>query len=119
MGRLLWRLKLNIQKQQHTQRKTQTIINQVKNVQRVDVNGSDKMNSENIQTKHKIKEIDRIKDFNDLLEISMLNDTEKEILKLHYVKDKDFGFIADTLGMSKANVYKKHLKCLKKLRKLL
>lgn len=75
--------------------------------------------TENVNTKHRIKQIDTVKNFRDLLDSSMLSDTEKEILTLHYVKDKDFGFIADELGLSRAAIYKKHSKCLKKLKKLI
>lgn len=74
--------------------------------------------SGNIDIKHKIKQIDTIKSFNELLELSMLSETEKQILILHYVKDKDFGFIADELGISRPTVYKKHSVCLKKLKRL-
>lgn len=75
--------------------------------------------TEHIQTKNQIKEIADVKSFNALLEAAVLSDVEKDILTLHYIKDKDFGFIADTIGLSPATVYKKHKNCLKKLRKLI
>lgn len=75
--------------------------------------------TEHMKIKKKIKEIADLKSFNELLESSMLSDEEKQILTLHYVKDKDFGYIADTIGLSAVTVYKKHKICLNKLRKLL
>lgn len=75
--------------------------------------------TEHIQTKKQLKEIADLKSFNTLLEAAMLSDVEKDILTLHYAKDKDFGFIADTIGVSPATVYKKHKDCLNKLRKLI
>lgn len=77
------------------------------------------MPSEHIKTKQKLKEIDKISDFEDLLKISVLTDEEKDILRMIYLKGHNIGFIADTLGSSEATIYKKHIKALKKIKKLI
>lgn len=72
-----------------------------------------------IKVKRKVKEIPDIRSFNDLLEASTLSDEDKEIIRLHYLKDKDFGFIADKLGYTDVTVKAKHRKAIMKLSKLL
>lgn len=74
--------------------------------------------SPHLDTKQKLKKIDTITNFEELLLISVLSDEEKTILRMYYLKEQDFGFIADTLGSSKATIYKKHTKALRKLRRL-
>lgn len=75
--------------------------------------------SDHIDAKHKVKEICRVKDFEDLLDMAMLNDEEKIIMRMIYIKSNDINFIADSLGLAPITVYKKHAKILKKIRKLL
>lgn len=74
--------------------------------------------SEHIETRKKVKAIPDIKSFDDLLERSTLGDEDKEILRLHYLKKKDFRYIADTLGYVEGTIKKRHIKALKKLNKL-
>lgn len=77
------------------------------------------MKSEHIETRNKLKAIYDIKSFENLLENCILTDIEKEILRLHYLKGKDFQFIGDKLGFAEVTIKKKHKKCLQKLNKLL
>lgn len=72
--------------------------------------------TEHIETKHKLKEIHEVKKFNDLLDKVILTDEEKQILILHYLKEKDLGFIADELGYTVSAIKRKHGKILKKLK---
>ena len=75
--------------------------------------------SPHVDTKQRLRKIDTITNFEELLSISVLSDEEKTIHRMYYLKEQDFGFIADTLGMSRATVYKKHTKALRKLRRLI
>lgn len=75
--------------------------------------------SKHIETRKKIKSINRKVDFNSLIEECMLSDKEKQLMRLHYVEDKDFNFIADTLGYTSAGVIKMHKRILNKLESLL
>lgn len=44
-----------------------------------------------------------------------VDDTDKQILYLRYIKHHDFGFIADTLGLSYSAVVRRHAKALRVL----
>lgn len=78
-----------------------------------------KMTTEHIKTRTKIKEIASISSFNELLTASTLSDEDKEILRLHYLKDKDFRYIGDMFGYSESTIKKRHKKAIAKLSKLL
>jgi DNA-directed RNA polymerase specialized sigma subunit len=47
-----------------------------------------------------------------------VDDTDKQILHLRYIKHNDFGFIADTLGLSYSAVIRRHAKALRVLQKI-
>lgn len=74
--------------------------------------------SEHIDTRRKLKSIPSIVKFDELLEASTLIEEDKEILRLHYLKGKDFRYIGDTLGYSEQTIKKRHSKALSKLGKL-
>ena len=74
---------------------------------------------EHIETRRKLKEIPRKAIFDALLEQSTLSEEDKFILKLHYLEDKDFRYIADQLGYSEITIKRRHSKALSKLNKLL
>lgn len=44
-----------------------------------------------------------------------VDDTDKQILLMRYIKHHDFGFIADTLGLSYSAVVRRHAKALRVL----
>lgn len=75
--------------------------------------------SEHTETRRKLKEIPRKAIFDALLEQSTLSEEDKFILKLHYLEDKDFQYIADQLGYSEITIKRRHSKALSKLNKLL
>ena len=75
--------------------------------------------SKHIETRHKVEEIASISSFNSLLEKSTLSDTDKSIVRLHYIEGKDFCYIGDMLGFSESTIKKRHRKILNKLSKLL
>lgn len=74
--------------------------------------------SETIETRKRLKDISSIITFNDLLEQSTLSATDKQILRLHYLEEKDFRYIGDILGYAEITIKKRHLKALKKISKL-
>lgn len=69
-------------------------------------------------TRNRLKKISDLVAFDDLLNRSTLSDTDKTILRLHYLDEKDFRFIADKLGFAESTIKKRHLKALDKLMKL-
>ena len=75
--------------------------------------------SKHIETRKKVKEIADISSFHSLIDSATLSDTDKSILVLHYIDQKDFRFIGDMLGYSESTIKKKHKKILIKLSKLL
>lgn len=77
------------------------------------------MSSEHIETRQKLKNICKVSTFEALIENCILSDVEKEILRLHYLKGKDFRYIGDTLGFAEVTIKKKHKKILQKLSKLI
>ena len=75
--------------------------------------------SDHIETRKKIKGIASVSSFASLIDSATLSDTDKQILKLHYLDEKDFRFIGDTLGYSESTIKKRHRKILAKLSRLL
>ena len=75
--------------------------------------------SEHIDTRNKLKGIASISSFEDLLNDSTLSDTDKLLLRLHYIQGKDFRYIGDMLGYSESAIKKRHRKILAKLSKVL
>lgn len=76
------------------------------------------MDKHNAKTRKKLKQISSVKDFESLMEQTMLSEEEKKILWLHYKEQKTMAFIADELGMSEITVKKKHSKMLMKIGKM-
>jgi len=74
--------------------------------------------SAHIDTRRKLKEIPSLCRFDDLLEQSTLTDEDKKILRMHYLKGKDFRYIGDMLGYAEITIKKRHSKALSKLNKL-
>lgn len=77
------------------------------------------MNEENRKARSKLKEVETVKEYDDIISSVVLSGTEKEILRLHYVEQKDMRYIADEIGMAEITVVKKHAKILKKIAKVL
>lgn len=75
--------------------------------------------SEHIETRRKIRDIASIKTFKDLLDTCVLTDEDRMIMELHYLKGKDFNYIADTLGFSEVTIKRRHKKILSKLNKMI
>lgn len=75
--------------------------------------------TEHMITKKKVKKINKKSTFNSILDDSMLDEREKEMMRMHYIEGKNFDFIADTLGYSKAGILKMHNRVLKKIEELI
>lgn len=75
--------------------------------------------TKHIEIKHKIKNINRKADFNNLLEESMLSDIEKEMMRKFYVSKKTIDIIADELGYTPQGISKMHKRILNQLESLL
>lgn len=75
--------------------------------------------SEHLETKKRLKEIPSISTFDELLDRSTLDDIDKKILRLYYLKHRDFRFIGESLGFAEVTIKKRHRKALSKLTKLL
>ena len=71
--------------------------------------------SEHTQTSRRLKGIPLISDFDALLNLCTLSEEDKEILRLHYIHEKDFRYIGDQLGFSEHTVKKRHREALKKI----
>lgn len=75
--------------------------------------------TKHIQTRSKLKDITLVTAFEDLLAECTLSDIDKEILRLHYLQEKDFRYIGDKLGFSEITIKKRHCKALKKIGSLI
>ena len=75
--------------------------------------------TEHIITRHKLKDVPLVDDFEKILDMCTLSDEEKDILRLHYLKDKDFRYIGDMLGYAERTIKTKHKKALRKVAKAL
>ena len=75
--------------------------------------------SEHIDTRNKLKGIADISTFTSLIDSVTISESDKQILMLHYIEDKDFNFIGDMLGYSESTIKRKHRKALAKIAKLL
>lgn len=77
-----------------------------------------RMDKENAKIRNKLKTIESVRDFEELLSETMLSEEEKQMLRLHYKERRTLQYIADALGMSESNVKKMHRKALTKIRKM-
>lgn len=75
--------------------------------------------SNHVETRNKLKSIPRVSTLVELLDSCTLSEEDKTIIKMHYVQDKNLGYIADMLGYSESTIKKKHKKILCKLSKIL
>lgn len=75
--------------------------------------------SKHMEIKGKLKNINKRVTFDELIQQSMLNEKEKQLMIMYYVEGKDFGYIADIMGYSKAGIAKMHKRALKKIESLL
>jgi DNA-directed RNA polymerase specialized sigma subunit len=77
-----------------------------------------KMDYDRKRTRDKIKNIPTIKDFDDLLSQTMLNDDDIKIMEMIYKDRLPLGVIADRLCMSESTIKRKHKRILVKMSKM-
>ena len=75
--------------------------------------------SAHIDARRKLRQVELVHDFEHLLSLCTLSDEDKEIMRMHYIRQKDFRYIGDTLGFSEAAVKARHKEALRKLSKAL
>ena len=75
--------------------------------------------TEHVQARAKVKGIPRVSTFNELLNECTLTQDEKTFMQMHYLEQKDFRFIGDTLGYTEVTMKRWHNRILRKLNKLL
>ena len=76
------------------------------------------MDRENAVARKKLKQIETVKEFEELLSLVMLSEEEKQMLRMHYKDKKTMQCIADEMGLSEISVKKMHKRALTKIRKL-
>ena len=75
------------------------------------------MDKERAKTRSKLKDIGSVKDFQFIIDNTMLSQEEKKILEMHYREGHALSYIADEIGMSEISVKKKHARILMKVGK--
>lgn len=75
--------------------------------------------TDHIQTRQRLRTISLITTFEALLDCCTLSDTDKEILRRHYIQEQDFQYIGDILGFSEIAIKKRHKKALRKIKAIL
>lgn len=71
--------------------------------------------TDHVRTRQRLKNIPLVADFEDILSRCMISDTDKEILRLHYIHGKDFRYIGDKLGYTERAIKDRHHAALKKI----
>lgn len=77
------------------------------------------MNGKDLSTRKKMKDVGNFSTLQELLNNSTLSELDKKIVIMHYVEEKNFGYIGDELGYSESGIKKRHKRILKKLGQLL
>lgn len=75
--------------------------------------------SAHIDTRRKLQSIPLVNEFEAVLAACTLTDEDKEIVRLHYLKGKDFAYIGDTMGYAERTIKLKHKRALEKIAKAL
>lgn len=70
--------------------------------------------SDHIEIKKRLRNITSVAEFEKLLNSRMITDTDKKILKMHYIDNKPLSYI-DMLGYSESYVKKRHRYILRRL----
>lgn len=75
--------------------------------------------TKHIETRHKLRSISSLDEFNHLIDKCVLSDEERSVVYAHYVNGKPLGYIADSMGFSVSTVKRIHSKALGRLAYLL
>jgi len=74
--------------------------------------------TKHIETRRRLKSIASLEEFNRLVNSCVLSDEERQIIEMHYLKGKPFGYIADMMGYSESCIKKRHQRIICRLEKL-
>lgn len=71
--------------------------------------------SNHIMLKHKLQKIYDKNEFEELLNKATISTKDKDLMRMRYIEEYDFYYIADCLGYSRSGILKRHSKILNKL----
>lgn len=73
------------------------------------------MASEHVQRRHTAESVPLREDLIRAIECANIDDIDREILKMHYVQGKPWGYIADVEGYSVRQIVRRHKTALVKI----
>ncbi len=71
--------------------------------------------SDHIEIRRRLHGIASVAEFERLLNSRILTDTDKQILRMHYIEGKPLSYIGDILGYSESGIKKKHRSILRRI----
>jgi RNA polymerase sigma factor (sigma-70 family) len=75
--------------------------------------------SEHVETRRKLQDVCENQVLTELFDRTVMSPEQRQMMELHYLKNKDFRYIADTLGYSESTIKRWHRKVLKKLNRII
>lgn len=73
------------------------------------------MNKEQREVRKRLKGINTVKQFEEMLDSVLISEEERRILNLIYKEQKPFSVVADEIGISERTLTRKHAKLLMKI----
>lgn len=73
------------------------------------------MNKEQREVRKRLKGINTVKQFEEMLDSVLISEEERKILNLIYKEQKPFSVVADEIGISERTLTRKHAKLLMKI----
>lgn len=73
------------------------------------------MNKEQREVRKRLKGINTVKQFEEMLDSVLISEEERRILNLIYKEQKPFSIVADEIGISERTFTRKHAKLLMKI----
>lgn len=71
--------------------------------------------STHTDTRKRLKKIELVSDFEAVLSLCTLSDEDKDILRMHYIQQKDFRYIGDMLGFAERTIKDRHKEAIRKI----
>lgn len=71
--------------------------------------------STHTDTRKRLKKIELVSDFEAVLSLCTLSDEDKDILRMHYIQQKDFRYIGDMLGFAERTIKDRHREAIRKI----
>lgn len=73
------------------------------------------MNKEQREVRKRLRGINTVKQFEEMLDSVFISEEERKILNLIYKEQKPFSIVADEIGISERTLTRKHAKLLMKI----